>query len=139
MEQIFNCFTNPAQSKYAWAGLYEAEVAYINDFRWSKELIAWQEPLNLLEGAPCKRSCLKYVFATDLPIPRPNTIPIFATGIRPIEYVGAYGLRDERGTAMMNSRWRIFEFSHQIPNNDIQDIPVCSKCFHDLVMLGSAN
>ena len=29
LEQIFNCFTNPAQGKYAWNGLDEAEVAYI--------------------------------------------------------------------------------------------------------------
>ena len=66
-------------------GLDEAEVAYSN-------------------GAPCKLSRPKNVFATDLHIPRSNTIPIFATGIHPIEYVGAYGLRDERETAMMDSR-----------------------------------
>ena len=62
----------------------------------------------------------------------------FATGICPIEYVKVYGLRDEQETAMMDSRWRIFEFSHQIRNNDIKDILPCSKCFYDLVMLGSA-
>ena len=66
-------------------------------------------------------------------------IPIFATGIHPTEYVGVYGLRDEPETTMMDSRWRIFEFSHQMPNNYIQDIPACSKCFHDLVILDSAN
>ena len=102
-------------------------------------MIAWQELLNLLEGAPCKLSRPKNAFTTDLHIPRSNTIPIFATGIRPIEYVGAYGMKDERQTAMMDSRWRIFEFSHQIRNNYIQEILACSKCFHDLVMLGSAN
>ena len=135
----FNCFSNPAQGKYAWTGLDEEEVANINDFRWSKELIAWKELLNLLEDAPCKLSRPKNVFATDLHIIRSNIFPVFATGIRPIEYVGAYGLRDERETVMMDSRWRIFEFSHQIPKNDIQDIPACSKYFHDIVMLGSAN
>ena len=139
MEQVFNCLTNPAQGKYAWTGLDEAEVAYINDFRWLKELTARQELLNLLESAPCKLSRPKNVFATNLHIPRSNNIPIFATGIRPIGYVGAYGLRHERETAIMDSRCRIFEFSHQIPNNDIQQIPVCSKCFYDLLMLGSAN
>ena len=49
LKQIFNCFTNPAQGKYAWTGLVEAEVAYINNFCWPKELIVWQELLNLLE------------------------------------------------------------------------------------------
>ena len=139
LEQIFNCFTNPAQGKYAWTGLDEAEVAFINNFGWSKELIAWQELLNLLEGASCKLSRPKNDFAIDLHIPHSNTISVFATEIRSIEYVGAYGLRDERQTAMMDNRWRIFKFSHQIPNNDIQDILACSKCFHDLVLLGSAN
>ena len=104
--------------------------------RLSEELIAWQELLNLLEGAPFRLSRTRNVFAADLHIPRSSTIPIFATGIRPIEYVGAYDLRDEQGTAMMDSRWRIFEFSQQIPNNYIQEIPACSKRFHDLVILG---
>ena len=58
-------------------------------------------------------------FATDLHIPRSNAIRIFDTGIRPIEYIGAYGLRDERETALMNSKWIIFEFFHQKPNNNI--------------------
>ena len=102
-------------------------------------MIAWQELLNLLEGAPCKLSRPKNVFAADLHIPRSNTIPIFATGIRPIEYAGACDLRDERETTMIDSRWIIFEFSHQITKNDIQEIPACSKCFYDLVMVGSAN
>ena len=139
LEQIFNCFTNPGQGKYAWIGLDEAEVAYISNFCWSKELISWQELLDLLEGAPCKLSRHKSVFATELHIPRSNAIPIFTTGIHPIEYVRAYGLKDQRETAMMDSRWRMFEFSPQIPNNDIQEIPACSKCFYNLVMVGSAN
>ena len=104
LEQIFNCFTNPAQGKYAWNGLDEAEVAFINNFGWSKELIAWQELFNLLEGAPCKLSRPKNDFAADLHIPYSNTISVFATEIRPIEYVRAYGLRDERETARMDNR-----------------------------------
>ena len=33
-----------------WVGLDECEVAYINDFRWSTEIIAWIDFLLLLEG-----------------------------------------------------------------------------------------
>ena len=62
--QIFNCFTHPAQGKYSWAGVDAGEVAYINDFRWSKELIAWQELLNLLKDGSSKLSHPKNVFAT---------------------------------------------------------------------------
>ena len=99
-----NCFTNSAQGKYTWTRLDEAEAASINNFRWSKELIHWKELLNLLEDAPCKLSHPKNVFVTDVHISCFNNIPIFSTGIRPIEYVAAYGLRDEGETAMMDSR-----------------------------------
>ena len=41
---------NPAQGKYSWVGLDEFEVAYLNDFRWNGETIAWNDFLLLLEG-----------------------------------------------------------------------------------------
>ena len=135
LELIFNCFTSPAQGKYAWTGLDEAEVAFLNDFRWSKELIACHELLNLLEGAPCKLGRPKNVFATDLPIQRSKGIPFFATGISSIEFFGAYRQRNERETDMMDNRWKIFEFTHQIPQNESLGIEICPKCFFDLVML----
>ena len=135
----FRCFRNPAQSKYPWIGVDEAEVANINDFHWWKELIGWPELLNLLEGASFKISRPKNVFETELQIHRSNTVPIFATRICLIKYVWTYGLKDERETAMRDSRWRIFEFSHHIKNNDIQETHACSKCFHELVMVGSSN
>ena len=37
-EPNFKCFTSPAQGKYTWTGLDEAEVAFLNDFRWSRLL-----------------------------------------------------------------------------------------------------
>ena len=137
LEQISNCFTNPVQGKYGWTGLNETAVAYINDFRWWEELIAWQELSNLLEGTPCKLSCPKNIFATDIHIPRSTAIPIFAAGICPIEYLGAYGLRDERETVMMDSRWRIFNslIKYQTMIHQIF-LPVQN---HGLLMLGSAN
>ena len=84
-------------------------------------MIARQGLLNFLQGAPCKLSHSKNAFAADQRISCSNAIPILVTGIRPIEYIGAHGLRDERETAMMGSRWRIFEFCHQIPNNSMQE------------------
>ena len=50
LELIFKTFANPATGKYAWVGVDECEVAYLNDFRWSPELIAWNDLLLLLEG-----------------------------------------------------------------------------------------
>ena len=65
VELIFNCFVNPASGKYAWVGLDECELAYLNDFRWSAELIAWNEFLLLLEGQTGHLPRPKNQFATD--------------------------------------------------------------------------
>lgn len=104
LQHILKCFTNPTQRKYACTGLDEAEVAFLNDFHWSKELIAWHELLDLLEGSPCKSSRPNNDFATDSFIRRSNSIPFFATGIKSIEFVGAYGQRNERETDMMDNQ-----------------------------------
>ena len=97
-------FINPATAKYAWTGLDECEVAYLNDFRWSPELIDWSDLLLVLEGQTVHLPRPKNVFATDLCIPRENTIQIFATSKGPIEFYGKYNSRDERENDMMSSR-----------------------------------
>ena len=117
LELIYKTFINPAtagsiQSKYAWTGLDECEVAYLNDFRWSPELIDWSDLLLLLEGQTVHLPRPKNVFATDLCIPRENTIPIFATSKGPIEFYGKYNSRDERENDMMSSRWNTFMFRY---------------------------
>ena len=91
--KLYKWYQIAQRTTYAWTGLDEAEVAFLNDFCWSKELIAWHELLNLLKGTPCKLSRPKNVFATDLSIPRSNGIPFCATGIKSIESVEAYGQR----------------------------------------------
>ncbi|CAB4002475.1 hypothetical protein DSY43_02735, partial [Paramuricea clavata] len=118
LELIYKTFINPATGKYAWVGLEECEVAYLNDFRWSPELIEWSDFLLLLEGQTVHLPRPKNMFATDLCIPRENTIPIFATSKGPIEFWGKYNSRDERENDMMSSRWNIFKFSVQIPSNE---------------------
>ena len=137
LELIFKTFINPTTGKYAWIGLDEYEVAYLNDFRWSPELIEWNDLLFLLEGQTVHLPRPKNVFATDLCIPRENTIPIFATSKRPIEFFGKYNSRDERENEMMSSRWNTFEFSFQIPLNECKEIQACAHCFSKLVVSGS--
>ena len=70
LELIFKCFMNPAAGKYAWVGLDQCEVAYLNDFRWSEELIKWNDFLLLLEGQTVHLPRPKNQFATDLEIER---------------------------------------------------------------------
>ena len=49
LQKIFITFSNPTNDKYAWLGTEKAEIIFLNDFRWSQEMIAWKELLILLE------------------------------------------------------------------------------------------
>ena len=52
--QMPKLFENPATDKYGWVHADKAQVILLNDFRWSRELIQWQDMLNLLEGETVK-------------------------------------------------------------------------------------
>ena len=135
LEIIFRAFTNPANDKYAWVGANQAEVVVLQDFRWSSEIISWKDLLFLLEGENVKLPSPKKQFTTEVCI---NTdIPTFATSKAKIEFVGKHNTRDDRETEMMDVRWNIFGFTRRIPQADQKIITPCSRCFTELVLLGS--
>ena len=49
LEDIFQTFSNPASDKYLWVGAEKAEVIFLKDFRWTSDLIKWNDFLLLLE------------------------------------------------------------------------------------------
>ena len=51
--KLFKTFVNPAAEKYAWVGVEEYEVIYLNDFRWSSALITWKDLLLFLKATLC--------------------------------------------------------------------------------------
>ena len=68
--------------------------------------------------------------------------PIFATSlamlrwwnINPDENITA---RHKKENDMMESRWRHFELTYKFKEEEkVTDIPKCSKCFAELVLLG---
>ena len=63
---VFNTFCNPASTTFAWVGAEEAEVLFLNDFRWSLHIIPYHDFLLLLEGQE-----------VHLPAQRPITSKIF--------------------------------------------------------------
>ena len=73
IELMFKTLVNPAKDRYAWVGLDEFEVAYLNDFRWTPEIIAWNDFSLLLEGQTVHLPRPKNQFATDMYIDRTNT------------------------------------------------------------------
>ena len=49
LKNIFNAFCNPATSSFAWMEADEAEIIFLNDFRWSPNVIARADLLQALE------------------------------------------------------------------------------------------
>ena len=131
--KLFKTFVNPAVDKYAWVGVEEYEVIYLNDFRWSSALITWKDLLLLLEGHTVHLPAPKNQYSSDVCVD--NDIPIFATSSRPIVFYGRNGRIDERETEMMSVRWKVFELNHAIPEKEQKEIEPCPRCFAELVLL----
>lgn len=131
LSDIYNTFTNPATGTYAWVGIEEAEVVFLNDFRWSKQLIPWNELLLMLEGETISIPAPKTHFRQDLRLI--TDCPIFATSKYPLTYVHG-GSIDHRETDMMSARWVYFELFAQIPRENQVQISPCAHCFARFVL-----
>ncbi len=134
LELIFKIFSILAADRYAWVGAENAEIIFLNDFRWSKELIEWKSFLLLLEGDMVNLPAPKNHFSTDVCIS--EDMPIFATSKSIIKYKGSYNSQDQAEDDMMASRWKVFTFFHSIPENEQKDVDPCAKCFAKLVLMG---
>ena len=95
LELLFNTFSNPAADKYAWVGAEKSEIIWLNDFRWTRELIEWKSLLLLLEGDRVNH------FATDVCVD--TDIPIFTTSKDVIKFRGSYNAEDKSEDDMMAS------------------------------------
>ena len=50
LTKIFKSFCNPTTGSFAWVGVEDKELIFLNDFRWEKSMIHWSDMLLLLEG-----------------------------------------------------------------------------------------
>ena len=131
---IFDAFTNPSNSKYAFVGADKAEFIFMNDLRWSPDMISWQEFLNLLKGQNVYLAAPSFHFAEDIYICSDVQIP--ATSISPIRFVDrSSNIEGEK--AMMASRWKMFLLTYQIHDFEQENEIVCLRCFSKLVLLGN--
>ena len=128
---IFETFSNPATATFAWVGAEQCEVIFLNDFRWSPQIIPWHDLLLMLEGEPVHLPAPKSHFSKDIVFDRDT--PIFGTSKHELVFVRG-GVVDERETQMMQVRWRIFNVSRQIRQEEQKKVPPCGKCFARLVL-----
>ena len=128
---IFETFSNPATATFAWVGAEHSEAIFLNDFRWSPQIIPWHDLLLMLEGQPVHLPALKSHFCKNILFD--NDTPIFGTSKHRLVFVRG-GVVDERETEMTQVRWRIFHLSHQIRQQDQRAVPPYGKCFARLVL-----
>jgi hypothetical protein len=125
-------FENPANHRFGWAGVENASVIMLQDFRWSKELISWKDFLLLLEGENLKLPTPRNIYKEDILVT--GNISIFATGKCEITYKGSYNTSDNREDDMMSSRWKMFKFSHQFREEDQKHVQPCGHCFAKFIL-----
>ena len=82
---MYKCFVNPASTTFAWVGAETADVIFLNDFRWSKQIIPCHDLLQMLEGQPVHLSAPKTHHAKDLVLDKDT--PIFCTSSTRRRYV----------------------------------------------------
>ena len=128
---IYSTFCNPACTSFAWVGAEKAECIFLNDFRWSPQIIQWHDFLLMLEGQTVHLPAPKTHYARDIVFD--SDTPIFCTGKHSIIYI-KNGVVDERETEMMSVRWKIFNFNFQIPQAEQREVPSCPKCFARLIL-----
>ena len=130
LNTVFKTFSNPASTTFAWFGAQEAEVVFLNDFRWSAQIIPWHDFLMLLEGQKVHLPAPKTHYKQDIVFE--GDTPIFCTSKDELSFVRA-GVLDTVEMRMMQVRWRVFTLYHQIPEEQQHNVPSCARCFSELI------
>eukprot|EP00795_Rhopilema_esculentum_P007993 gene7993-biopygen1700 len=78
---VYDSFLSPATCSYAWLGVENKEVIFLNDFRWSPVILPWADMLLLLEGHVVHFAAPKTNYSKDIEFTRDT--PVFATAKAP--------------------------------------------------------
>lgn len=70
LKVIYDTFSNPATGSFAWIGAEQAEIIFLNDFRWDPKIIAWADLLQALEGDTVHLPAPKNVSSRDVELTR---------------------------------------------------------------------
>ena len=75
-------------------------------------------------------------YTTNVCIDHAHDVPIFATPKDTIKYRSPYNAEGKNEDDMMASRWKVFYFTHSIPEEEQKDIAPCPHCFFKLALMG---
>ena len=105
LTKIFNTYSNPANGKYVWFGVEEAESVF------RLETISWKELLLLLEAQAVHLPTPKNHFTHNISID--SDVPVVPKG--PIHFVWRYNAQDEQEDEMMAVHWKVYGFFFSNP------------------------
>ena len=131
LKKIYRSFCNPATGSFAWVGAEDAEIIFLNDFRWNPAIIAWADFLQALEGDTVHLPAPKTFCKQDIELT--NDTPFFATADAPLVLIKGTSI-DRANTHMMDVRWRMFHFWRQIPQAEQQNLISCGHCFAKFIL-----
>jgi len=127
-------FSNPTKGTFNLIGAAEADVIYLNDFRYdsTSEIMQWGDLLNMLDGSAFHTAAPKTSYAKDTVWRKKQ--PIFATGPLKIQrfHKGSNDLNTHE-TAQMDARWEYVELHHKIVAAD-NTLVECARCFAELIL-----
>ena len=112
LKLIFNTLCNPTTGVFAWVGVEDAEIIFLNDFWWKTSIIAWSDMLQLLQGDITHLPALKNFCKRNTELTKDT--PVFAMANAPLILIKG-GAIDGVKTEFMNARWRFFHFWWHIP------------------------
>ncbi|CAB4029279.1 Hypothetical predicted protein [Paramuricea clavata] len=116
LNQIYSTFHNPATTTFAWVEAEDADVIFLNDFRWSKQIIPWHDLLLMLEGQLVHLPAPKSHYSKDATLS--SDLPIFCMAKEEISFVKG-GVLDATETEMMRYRGNAIRHSFECPINKV--------------------
>ena len=131
LKVIYKTFCNPATGSFVWLGAENAEIIFLNYFRWHPKIIAWADFRQALEGDTVHLPSPKNVCIRDLKLNK--DAPFFASSDAPLVLIKA-GAIDSLNTRMMNVRWRFYHFWNQIPKEEQEELIPYSRCFAKFIL-----
>ena len=96
-------------------------------------MISSKEMLLLLEGQPVHFRAPENHYSKDVCLL--SDTPMVATSKSWVIFE-RNGKSDEVENKMIEARWKVFEFIHQIPYDEQKEVEPCGRCFSELVLLG---
>lgn len=128
---IYRTFQNPQPGgSYPLVGLLDAEMVYLDDFRYTPDLMRWNIMLIWLGGGAFQVPVPKNVNSCDETYEK--SAPVFITSKAPLVKT-ADGCVDEGETEMMDARVNYIRLSAPIQNPRL-DIRNCPRCFANFVL-----